>query len=55
VRERLQVPACTIVTEFLKIVHTAVVKLLRTTVSPELAVAAMVKTPSPNVLLVGPT
>jgi hypothetical protein len=55
VRERLQVPARRIVTELLEIVHTAVVRLLRTTVSPELAVAAMVKTPSPNVLLVGPT
>ena len=55
VRERLHVPACKIVTELLRIVQTAVVRLLRTTVSPELEVAAMVKTPSPNVLLVGPT
>jgi hypothetical protein len=55
VRERLHVPACKIVMELLRIVHTAVVRLLRTTESPELAVAAMVKTPSPNVLLVGPT
>jgi hypothetical protein len=43
------------VTELLRIVQTAVVRLLRTTVSPELAVVAMVKTPSPKVLLVGPT
>jgi hypothetical protein len=55
VREMLHVPACKIVTELLVIVQTAVVRLLRTTVSPELAVAAMVKTPSPNVLLVEPT
>ncbi len=55
VRERLHVPACKMVTELLEIVHTAVVRLLRTTVRPELAVAAMLKTPSPNVLLVGPT
>jgi hypothetical protein len=55
VRERLHVPACKMVTELLRIVQTAVVRLLRTTVSPELAVVAMVKTPSPKVLLVGPT
>jgi hypothetical protein len=55
VRERLHVPACKMVTELLRTVQTDVVRLLRTTVSPELAVAAMVKTPSPNVLLVGPT